>query len=123
MTALAVFDIGKTNAKLVVFDDKGALLAERRSAQATVLKDGLKTLDVDALYAWLQPNLAELRTAHAVTGLMISTHGCCFALIGDQGLLAPILDYEQEVDATTHQAFLALSPPSPKHFHRSCRPD
>lgn len=116
MSAIAVFDIGKTNAKLVVFSERGELLAERRSAQKTVLRDGLLTLDVDALDSWLRPALAELRAAHGVSNLMISTHGCCFALLGEQGLAMPILDYEQEVDAATRAAFDAASPPFSETF-------
>lgn len=116
MTALAVLDIGKTNVKLVAFSDTGSLLAERRTTQKVVQRDGLKTLDVDALEQWLRPNLAELQAAHAITGLMISTHGCCFALVGKQGLLAPIIDYEQELDAQTRAAFDAISPPFSETF-------
>jgi sugar (pentulose or hexulose) kinase len=41
--------------------------------------------------------LADAVARHDVAGLMFSTHGCAFALVDDNQLLHPILDYEQEI--------------------------
>lgn len=95
--ALAVFDLGKTNSKLFVFAPDGSLLDERRTKP--VWKDfrGRSVLDHERLHNWMMGELADVVSAHGVTGLMFSTHGCAFALVRGSELLHPILDYEQEV--------------------------
>lgn len=96
-SALAVFDLGKTNSKLFVFAPDGTLLDERRTRP--VWKDfrGRSVLDDEALFGWMSRELAEVAVAHDVSGLTVSAHGCAFALVRGAELLHPILDYEQEI--------------------------
>lgn len=96
--ALAVFDFGKTNSKLFVFSREGAVLDERRTKPHWIDYKGRSVLDDNRLFDWMRHELAAVVTAHGVTNLMISCHGCAFALVrGDAELLHPVLDYEQEV--------------------------
>ncbi|MCR4266147.1 FGGY-family carbohydrate kinase [Nitratireductor sp. ZSWI3] len=95
--ALAVLDLGKTNSKLFVFAPDGALLDERRTKPEWKTFHGRSVLDEKRLAAWIEEALADVTAAYGVTGLMISAHGCTFALVGGAGLLHPILDYEQEI--------------------------
>lgn len=94
---LAVFDLGKTNSKLFVFAPDGSLLDERRTKP--VWKDfrGRSVLDDARLFDWMSHELGEVAAAHGVTGMMVSAHGCAFALVRGKELLHPILDYEQEI--------------------------
>ncbi len=114
--ALAVFDLGKTNAKLVLFSETGETLAERRTHQDTRVAGGMKVLDADALEAWLRAGLAALAQAFEITGLMIATHGCAFAIIREGRLAAPILDYEQPMPDEAERAFAAMAPPFSETF-------
>lgn len=95
--ALAVFDLGKTNSKLFVFAADGSLLDERRTKPVWTDFRGRSVLDDDRLFDWMNHELADVVATHGVTGLMFSTHGCAFALVGGGELLHPILDYEQEI--------------------------
>lgn len=95
--ALAVFDLGKTNSKLFVFARDGSLLDERRTKPVWEDFRGRAVLDDRRLFDWMMQELADVVARHDVTGLMFSTHGCAFALVGDSRLLHPILDYEQEI--------------------------
>lgn len=95
--ALAVFDLGKTNSKLFVFSPDGALLDERRTKPIWLDFRGKSVLDDERLFSWMNHELAEVAATHDVTRMMISAHGCAFALVGGDELLHPILDYEQEV--------------------------
>lgn len=95
--ALAIFDLGKTNSKLFVFASDGTLLDERRSKPVWTDFHGRSVLDDERLFAWMNRELAEVAAAHGVTGLMVSAHGCAFALVRGRELLHPILDYEQEI--------------------------
>lgn len=95
--SLAVFDFGKTNSKLFVFAADGSLLDERRTRPVWHDFRGRSVLDDERLFAWMKGELADVVEAHGVIGLMISAHGCAFALVRGQQLLHPILDYEQEI--------------------------
>ncbi|MGC4026409.1 MAG: FGGY family carbohydrate kinase [Mesorhizobium sp.] len=96
--ALAVFDFGKTNSKLFVFSHDGELLDERRTKPVWKDYRGRSVLDDAALFDWLQRELASAAGRFDLSGVMISAHGCAFALTrGESELLHPVLDYEQEI--------------------------
>jgi sugar (pentulose or hexulose) kinase len=118
-TALAVFDFGKTNAKLLVFDAGGAILSERRTQARWYIQDGLSVLDDVSLFTWMTDVLAESAVKFGVRNVMVTTHGCTFALLDEIGLAAPILDYEQPVPEAIERAFDALRPP----FAETATPD
>ena len=118
--ALAVFDLGKTNAKLLGFGDRtGKLLFDERTAQRTMLADGLRVLEHQPLLHWLTATLARMSERYRLAGLMVSTHGCTFALVSGDELAAPILDYEQPVPPEIDRQFAAEAPP----FAETCSPD
>jgi len=110
--ASAVLDIGKTNAKLIAFSPDGKILDQLRHPQRVVIENGLRVLDVEGIFGWLESALAELRGRRDLAGLIVSTHGCACALIGaDNALAAPILDYEHEIPAEARAEFARISPP------------
>ncbi|MBZ9843952.1 FGGY-family carbohydrate kinase [Mesorhizobium sp. CA5] len=96
---VAVLDFGKTNSKLFVFDQDGRILDERRTKPDWIRKSGLSVLDETALHNWALDAVNEAADAHGIEGLMVSGHGCTFALVDDTALTHPILDYEQEPPA------------------------
>jgi sugar (pentulose or hexulose) kinase len=118
--AVAVLDVGKTNAKLIAFSRDGKILEQLRHPQQIVADHGLRVLDVDGILGWLETALAELRGRHDLSGLMVSTHGATCALIGeDNALAAPILDYEQDFPAEVSAEFARIAPP----FSETYSPD
>jgi len=118
--AVAVLDIGKTNAKLIAFSPDGEILEQLRHPQRVVTDNGLRVLDVDGISRWLEAALAELSGRRGLSGLMVSTHGCACALIGDDNALAaPIFDYEQEIPAAANAEFARIAPP----FSETYSPD
>ncbi|RJT42609.1 carbohydrate kinase [Mesorhizobium waimense] len=96
---VAVLDFGKTNSKLFVFGQDGRILDERRSKPNWTRQDGFSVLDEAALHDWALGAIADAVDRHGVGGLMVSGHGCTFALVDDAALTHPILDYEQEPPA------------------------
>ncbi|WP_299654706.1 FGGY-family carbohydrate kinase [uncultured Tateyamaria sp.] len=93
---IAVIDIGKTNAKLVLVD------ASDLSEIAVVIRPN-KVLpgppwphfDVDGHWAFLLDGLREFQMSHGIDAISITTHGASAALLDQHGdLAAPILDYE-----------------------------
>lgn len=96
MRHVAVIDIGKTNAKLLLID-----LAT--GAEAKVFKTPNRVLDVapyphfdaEGLWSFLLASLKALAAEYPVEAISITTHGACAALVEESGALAmPILDYE-----------------------------
>ena len=96
---VAVLDFGKTNSKLFVFGQDGRILDERRTQPKWVRKDGFSVLDEAALHDWALGAVSEAVESHGVEGVMVSGHGCTFALVDEAALTHPILDYEQEPPA------------------------
>ncbi|MBB3314124.1 sugar (pentulose or hexulose) kinase [Rhizobium sp. BK196] len=94
--AIAVFDLGKTNSKLFVFDTDGSVLSETRTKPLWAEYEGFRVLDDKALYEWMKISLARAVEGHSVGHVIFSGHGCTFALVEQDHLVHPILDYEQE---------------------------
>ncbi|NLS07148.1 carbohydrate kinase [Rhizobium sp. P32RR-XVIII] len=107
---IAVFDLGKTNSKLFVIDGDGNVVAERRTKPVWREHAGLRVLDDDALFAWMTRELEQAVEAHGVRHVTFSGHGCTFALIGNNTLFHPILDYEQEPPQAVAARIDALIP-------------
>jgi sugar (pentulose or hexulose) kinase len=96
---VAVLDFGKTNSKLFVFGQDGQILDERRTQPNWTRKGDFSVLDETALHDWAARVVGEAVDNHGVEGLMVSGHGCTFALVDNAALTHPILDYEQEPPA------------------------
>ncbi|MDX8439151.1 FGGY-family carbohydrate kinase [Mesorhizobium australafricanum] len=96
---VAVLDFGKTNSKLFVFGQDGRIVDERRTKPDWIRKGGLSVLDEAALHGWALEAVNDAADAHGIEGLMVSGHGCTFALVDEAALTHPILDYEQEPPA------------------------
>ncbi|RWA83833.1 carbohydrate kinase [Mesorhizobium sp.] len=96
---MAVLDFGKTNSKLFVFGQDGRIVDERRTKPDWIRKGGLSVLDEAALHDWALDAVNEAVDGHGIEGLMVSGHGCTFALVDETALTHPILDYEQEPPA------------------------
>lgn len=96
--ALAVFDLGKTNSKLFVLSRAGELLDEQRTKPVWLDHNGKSVLDDARLFNWMRAALAEAVAKYDVANMIVSAHGCTFALVRGEGeQLHPILDYEQEI--------------------------
>ena len=111
---LAVFDFGKTNAKLFVFDPELHVLGEERIApiwhDAQLGGAPCRTLDSAALWRWMNEALSRALATWSIGGVMVSTHGCAGALVGGGELLHQVLDYESELPAEIGAAYDAQAP-------------
>jgi sugar (pentulose or hexulose) kinase len=103
--ALIVLDIGKTNVKLALLDDTGAVLAERRRPN-TIRTDGrYPHHDTDGIWSWLLATCREFAALAEVTAIVPVTHGATAALVDDSGLVLPVLDYEAELPGVDYEAY------------------
>ncbi|WP_416798516.1 FGGY-family carbohydrate kinase [Ciceribacter azotifigens] len=117
---VAVIDIGKTNAKVVVLDGAtGAEIAVRRTPNRVIAAAPYPHYDVEALWKFILSALAEFARAPGFDAISITTHGASAALLDAQGRLAlPVLDYEFEYPGAVREAYDRLRP----DFAQTCSP-
>lgn len=94
MTHTLVLDIGKTNAKLVLINEAGEVLARHVQANLSVEGPGYLALGTEAIEAWLLATIPRLPDRQHIGHISITTHGAAFCAIDEQGLVLPPVDYE-----------------------------
>ncbi|QQR35609.1 FGGY-family carbohydrate kinase [Devosia oryziradicis] len=108
---IAVIDIGKTNAKVVLIDSSTHLQLAGRSTPNAVRRDGpYPHADVDMLWRFILDSLRALHAEHGVDGISITTHGATAALMAGDQLAMPVLDYEHGGPEETAAAYDAVRP-------------
>lgn len=95
MRHIAVLDIGKTNAKVLLIDlATGGELKVFKTANRVLQSPPYPHYDIEALWSFLGESLKELAKG-PVDAISITTHGACAALVDEAGdLVLPVLDYE-----------------------------
>lgn len=112
MKRIAILDIGKTNAKVVVLDAAGGEeIAARRMPNTVLRDDPYPHYDIEALWRFFLASHAEFAREPGYDAISITTHGASAALVAEDGTLAmPVLDYELEYPAEIHAAYAAIKP-------------
>lgn len=105
--AAAILDVGKTNAKLTLWDGQGRVLARRNRANAPASGPGYHALDVAGIEAWMVEVLCEFASLADVRAILPVAHGAAAALIHDGALFAPPMDYEDEGGAAESATYAA----------------
>jgi sugar (pentulose or hexulose) kinase len=111
---VAVFDVGKTNIKVVVFDAAGKVVAERGHPNASVLPDAFwpyKRLYIEGAWAFLIGALKELGAQFPIEAISISAHGAAGVLVGDKDAALPAVDYEFDIDGDVAAEYEKVRPP------------
>ncbi|MBX5267422.1 carbohydrate kinase [Rhizobium sp. NLR17b] len=109
---IAVLDIGKTNAKVVVLDSgTGAEIAVLKRPNI-MIKTGLYPhYDIEALWSFALDALKGLARDPGFDAISITTHGAAAALLDRDGALAmPVIDYEHEYPEDIRDAYTRLRP-------------
>jgi len=114
---VAVLDIGKTNVKAVIVEVEAGRELAARTRPNTVLTDGpYPYFDVDGTFAFFIDSLRELHAEFGFEAISITAHGASGALLGDDGLVLPVLDYEFRYPAGIDEAYDAIRPPFRETF-------
>jgi L-fuculokinase len=92
--SIAVFDVGKTNKKLLVFNHRLDLVDEAYHTFDQYDNDGVQIEAIEETSAWLIASLKAMAAKHDIGAVSVSTHGAAFACIDAAGKLAlPVLSY------------------------------
>jgi L-fuculokinase len=92
--AVVVFDVGKSNVRLSAVNDAGVAMTTLERQNRVDSSPPYPHFEADELYAWLIDGLATLARDFDVHSIVPVTHGACAALVDDDGLALPIMDYE-----------------------------
>ncbi len=96
MAATAVLDIGKTNLKVVLFDAAGSVLWEKCQPNKPLPGPPYLHADVETIWRFVLSALAQGHRAHPIATIVPTAHGASGAAIDDDGLVLPVLDYEDK---------------------------
>ncbi|MBX5155994.1 carbohydrate kinase [Rhizobium sp. NZLR8] len=109
---IAVLDIGKTNAKVVVLDSEtGAEIAVLKRPNIAIKTGPYPHYDIEALWSFALDALKRLAGETGFDAISVTTHGAAAALLGGDGTLAmPVIDYEHEYPQEIRDAYTALRP-------------
>ncbi|NMA97354.1 MAG: carbohydrate kinase [Phyllobacteriaceae bacterium] len=108
---IAVIDIGKTNAKVVLVRSSTGTQVAALSKANSVRRDGpYPHADVDMLWGFILDSLSALHREHGVDGISITTHGATGALISGDRLALPVLDYEFDGPEQTAEDYAQVRP-------------
>lgn len=115
---IAVLDIGKTNAKVLVLDcASGEELDVRRRPNKVIAADPYPHYDIEGLWKFFRDALRDLSRSTGFDAISITTHGASGVLLNAAGDLAlPVLDYEHEYPEHIRTAYAALRPPFSETF-------
>ena len=116
---VAVFDVGKTNVKLIVFDRGGRVVAERSQPNAPLPPDTrwpYLRLDTERAWAFLLAALKDVGAAAPIEAVSISAHGAAGVLVTEAGVQAQPVDYEFDGFAAIDADYDAARPPFEETF-------
>ncbi|MCW5706644.1 FGGY-family carbohydrate kinase [Shinella sp.] len=112
MKTIAVIDIGKTNAKVVLVDG-----GDFREVAARTMPNGVADatpyphFDTEKLWTFILESLAVLSRERPVDAISVTTHGATAALVGEDGeLVLPVLDYEHDGPQALAEAYGTIRP-------------
>jgi sugar (pentulose or hexulose) kinase len=92
---VVVLDVGKTLAKLSLWDAQGRMLAQRVSANRPLQTSHGRALEAVSIERWLATTLAEFARMGPVSAIVPVAHGAAVAVIGRGCLACPVPDYEE----------------------------
>jgi sugar (pentulose or hexulose) kinase len=97
MNVVAIFDIGKTNKKVFLFDENYRIVWERSvNLEETVDLDGFPCEDINILKNWILERLSEIEelSEYKLSAINFSTYGASFIYVDEDGnSLTPLYNY------------------------------
>ncbi len=106
---IAVFDVGKTNKKFLLFDAGMKLVHQEEEKFAEITDDdGFPCDDIDKLESWMHTCLSDyLKSgAYTIKAINFSTYGATLMYVGDHGKrLTPVYNYLKPMPEEVMEGF------------------
>jgi len=104
--AVAVFDVGKTNKKVLIYDRELHLLDSAYKVFPTLFVDELEVEPVEEVERWFFEQLRHFAARYPIRVISITTHGAAFVCIGEDGKPAlPVVSYTYEPGEQFHEQY------------------
>jgi sugar (pentulose or hexulose) kinase len=101
-TVIAVFDVGKTNKKLILFNEKFKVVSETEQKFEEILDDdGFECDDIDLIERWIKESLVTLvhSEKYDLKAVNFTTYGATIVYLDANGKrLTPVYNYLKPVD-------------------------
>ncbi len=98
---IAVFDIGKTNKKVLLFNQAFQVVYQNEAKfQVTTDDDGFECDDIDLITSWIKQTLADIvsNPQYMLRGVNFSTYGASLMFLNKEGKrLTPVYNYLKEI--------------------------
>ena len=111
MNVVAIFDIGKTNKKVFLFDENYQIVWESSvNFPEIVDEDDFPCEDIEALENWIKNKLTEIKSLSQYTlkAINLSTYGASFVYVDDAGKpLTPLYNYLKSYPEVLRREFYA----------------
>ena len=108
--AIAVLDIGKTNKKLVIYNNALKQIDSIYSSFPTIKYEDLDIEDVEGINSWFIEGLKSMGSKYPIKVISITTHGATGVCIDKEGNPSvPVVAYTNEVDDSFHDEFYNLA--------------
>ena len=108
---IVIFDVGKTNKKMVLFDAGFRLVHDEEQAFDPIVdEDGVESDNVDEIARWMKSRLKDLVKGpeYSPVGLNFSTYGATIVLLDrSRRRLAPVYNYLKPVDPSVREKLFA----------------
>ncbi|GAF02097.1 FGGY-family carbohydrate kinase [Saccharicrinis fermentans] len=109
--AIAIFDIGKTNKKFLLFDQKLKIIYQsEQKFKTTVDESGFECDDIIHIQNWIVDTLNRLieNAKYDIQGINFSTYGASLAFLNKEGgLLTPIYNYLKAINTDIQNTLFA----------------
>ena len=105
---IAVFDVGKTNKKVLIYDRTMNVLERRYRHFESEVVDGVELEPLEAIQEWFLDTLKELSLEHHITSVGVTTHGATLVMLDEDGQVAcPVVSYTHTPPEELHDQFYA----------------
>jgi sugar (pentulose or hexulose) kinase len=108
---IAIFDVGKTNKKLLLFDEQYKLLYEEsKQLEETKDEDGFPCEDVSALTGWVKDSFGKLlkEKQFEIKAVNFSAYGASFVYLDDElKVIPPLYNYLKPYSSELQKKFYA----------------
>jgi len=111
MQAVVVLDVGKTHVKLFAIEPHGGgVIEQRQTANQSLEEEPYIHVDVERIWTWLIEALSDLAKTIEIEAIIPCAYGSTAALLGEDDLVLPMMDYEAEPPDDIKDAYAEIEP-------------
>jgi len=127
LPVILIFDIGKTNKKLLLFNKQYEVVHEQSIQFAEIIdEDDFACDDVDALTQWVTSSMEEIsqNTDFSIEAIHCSAYGASFVYLDEEGkVLTPLYNYLKPYQKRTKELFAERYGPMADFCLQTASPD